>query len=832
MDNNSEWQQIKEIFSSALDLEPQNRSQFVLEACSGNDRLRKEVESWLASYAESADFIETPAFEVGRIFTGGVGNGNKRFGHYKIIQEIGYGGMGAVFLAERDDGEFSQRVAIKIIRQSIAESELINRFKRERQILATLNHPNIAKLLDGGVSDDGLPFLAMEFVDGVTITEFSDTQNLNLEGRLMLFLKVCTAVAYAHRNLIVHRDLKPSNILVTDDGEPKLLDFGLAKLMDDNLSVDSTQTQTAFRALTPAYASPEQLTNKPITTASDIYSLGIVLYELLTNERPFRFEGKSLDEIIRTVAQNEPQLPSLNRHTRRDMQLTGDLDNIVLMALRKEPERRYHSVEAFAQDIERYLKGLPISARPSTYKYRASKFIRRHKVGVFAGTLVFLSLVGGIVASLWQARIAQKENEKAAKINAFLEKTLKYSNPILSNLRKAGRETTVNEVLDEAARRLDSGEFDGFPEVKAELERTVANAYFGQGRYIQARKHMEQHVLLLKQLYGENDSRMIYGSLLWAALLFDKNELTEAEGIYRKYLPLLKSEFDTGSIRPEIYADAVNNFAYLRRTQGDSTEAESLFRQTLEIIPLLSGDEINSVATTRSTLASTIADQGRFDEALETARQAVDEYRARNETDTPNYGFSLTIYGGLLTEKRNFEEADKCLRDADAIFRKYLSSTNLWVGDNVRNQAVSLYGQGQYSDAIVKADEALKLYEDSFGKHYDNYPTALIAKGLSLTKMGHSGEGEKTLREAVELRTEMLTPTHYWVALAKSALGECLAIQERFDEAEPLLLESYQSLNRSQGAQNPRTQLARSRLYELYKDWNKPDLAAQYDAHS
>ncbi len=832
MDNNSEWQQIKEIFSSALDLEPQNRSQFVLEACSGNDRLRKEVESWLSSYAESADFIETPAFEFGWIFNGGVGNGNKRFGHYKIIQEIGYGGMGAVFLAERDDGEFSQRVAIKIIRQSIAESELINRFKRERQILATLNHPNIAKLLDGGVSDDGLPFLAMEFVDGVTITEFSDTQNLNLEGRLMLFLKVCTAVAYAHRNLIVHRDLKPSNILVTDDGEPKLLDFGLAKLMDDNLSVDSTQTQTAFRALTPAYASPEQLTNKLITTASDIYSLGIVLYELLTNERPFRFEGKSLDEIIRTVAQNEPQLPSLNRHTRRDMQLTGDLDNIVLMALRKEPERRYHSVEAFAQDIERYLKGLPISARPSTYKYRASKFIRRHKVGVFAGTLVFLSLVGGIVASLWQARIAQKENEKAAKINAFLEKTLKYSNPILSNLRKAGRETTVNEVLDEAARRLDSGEFDGFPEVKAELERTVANAYFGQGRYIQARKHMEQHVLLLKQLYGENDSRMIYGSLLWAALLFDKNELTEAEGIYRKYLPLLKSEFDTGSIRPEIYADAVNNFAYLRRTQGDSTEAESLFRQTLEIIPLLSGDEINSVATTRSTLASTIADQGRFDEALETARQAVDEYRARNETDTPNYGFSLTIYGGLLTEEHNFEEADKCLRDADAIFRTYLSSTNLWVGDNVRNQAASLYGQGQYSDAIVKADEALKLYEGSFGKHYDNYPTALIAKGLSLTKMGHSGEGEKNLREAVELRTEMLAPTHYWVALAKSALGECLAIQGRFDEAEPLLLESYQSLNRSQGAQNPRTQLARSRLYELYKDWNKPDLAAQYDAHS
>lgn len=826
------WEQVKDIFASALEIDTSERDTFIIDRCGQDTLLRMEVQSWLASYAESEAFIETPAFSHHEITSNGKPAIGRQFGSYRVIREIGHGGMGAVFLAERDDGEFSQRVAIKIIRQAIAESELINRFKRERQILATLNHPNIAKLLDGGVSPDGLPFLAMEFVEGEPITVFCDQNRLNLNARLVLFLKVCSAVAYAHRNLIVHRDLKPSNILVTVEGEPKLLDFGLAKLVDDNLSSDIKQTQTAFRALTPAYASPEQLKNETITTASDIYSLGVVLYEVLTNERPFHFEGKSLDEIIRTVAESEPRLPSAksaNDQSQRDTQLKGDLDNIVLMALRKEPERRYQSVEALAQDVERYLIGMPVAARASTLKYRASKFVTRHKAGVLAGTLVFLSLVAGIVASLWQARIAQKENEKAVKINAFLEKTLKFSNPITSNLRKAGRETTVNEVLDEAARRLDSGEFDAFPEVKVELERTVANAYFGQGRYVPARKYMNQHVLLLKELYGENDPRMIYGSLLWAGLLFDKNEFDEAEGIYRKYLPLLKAEYQRGDIDARIYAEAVNNFAYLRRTQGDSGEAESLFRQTLEIIPLLSGDERTDVATTRSTLASTIADQGRFDEALETARQAVNEFRERNETNTPNYGFSLTVYGGFLTEKGQFVDADSSLNEAETIFRDYLSYTNLWIGDNSRNQAVSLYGQGEFAKAIAKADEALKIYEENFGKHYDNYPTALIAKGMSLTKSGNTVEGEKLLREAVQLRTETLSPEHYWVAVAKSALGECLTIQKRYDEAEPLLVDSFESLIRSQGRQNPRTLLAQGRLAGLYGSWNKPDLAARYD---
>lgn len=414
----NDWQNVKKIFLAALETPAPERARFFAENGGGNAEIIEEVESLLAAHESDTGFIETPAVALASILSDAVAVAGKAFGNYKIIREIGAGGMGAVFLAERSDGAFEQKVAIKIIRQAIAERELINRFKRERQILASLNHPNIAKLLDGGVSADGQPFLAMEYVAGETITKFAQQENLNLEDRLKLFLKVCAAVAYAHRNLTVHRDIKPSNILVTKDSEPKLLDFGLAKLLDANLLNDTEQTQTAFRALTPAYASPEQLKNEPITTASDIYSLGIIFYELLTGERPFHFEGKSLDEIIETASQIEPPVPSSVQRPKskvRSLRLSADLDNITLMALRKEPERRYKSVEAFADDIERYLKGLPVAARPNTFKYRAGKFFKRNWAVSSFAALLLLSLIGGLAAFAWQAKVAAAQRDRAEK---------------------------------------------------------------------------------------------------------------------------------------------------------------------------------------------------------------------------------------------------------------------------------------------------------------------------------------------------------------------------------------------------------------------------------
>lgn len=410
MDNATEsdrWAEIKAIFASAIDLPADERPEFVRSACKGDGRLLSEVESWLDSYTASEAFLEDPAISHDA-FGLKASMAGREFGHYTIESEIGRGGMGAVYLATRNDGEFDQQVALKIVRQTVADSHVIERFRQERQILASLNHPNIAGLLDGGVSAEGEPFIAMEYVDGHTLLDFAAANRLGIKGRLNLFLKVCAALTYAHQNLVVHRDIKPGNILVDRNGEPKLLDFGLAKLIDESLGSDKMRTQTVFRALTPAYASPEQLRGEQITTASDVYALGVVLYELLTGTRPFQFDGKNLDEIIRTVATTDPSAPSANPRSEIREQMKGDLDNIVLKALRPEPERRYTSVEQFADDIRRYLAGLPVIARRATLYYTATKFARRHRVAVVAGFLILTTVATGVTLTVREKRKADR----------------------------------------------------------------------------------------------------------------------------------------------------------------------------------------------------------------------------------------------------------------------------------------------------------------------------------------------------------------------------------------------------------------------------------------
>ncbi len=410
------WQKIKDIFADAIEQPADLRAEFLRAKCDGDNLLFDEVSSLLAASGDFENLIEKNAFDLSSVVGCRVEDYRERhFGKYRIIREIGSGGMGSVFLAERDDGEFTMQVALKIVRQSIADREIISRFRRERQILAGLSHPNIAALHDGGVSEKGEPYLAMEYVDGQTLIDYSVEHNLSIDKKLRLFLKICAAVSYAHRHLVVHRDIKPSNILVTEDREPKLLDFGLAKAFES----DSSKTQTALRAFTPAYASPEQIKGGNITTSSDIYSLGVVFYELLTGTKPLNFDNKSFDEIVQTIGGTEPLKPSAVEtelkpaHTAQI--LRGDLDNIALTALRKEPERRFKTVDDFADDIERHLNGRPITARPNTAGYLAGKFIRRNKIAVAAAAFVLLSLVVGLIFSLWQADRVRKERDRAEK---------------------------------------------------------------------------------------------------------------------------------------------------------------------------------------------------------------------------------------------------------------------------------------------------------------------------------------------------------------------------------------------------------------------------------
>ncbi|HEX8281442.1 MAG TPA: serine/threonine-protein kinase, partial [Chthoniobacterales bacterium] len=405
------WQRVKEIVADASERAPKERAHFIAAACVDDTALRREVESIVSQSADAlercAERIAAPAASHDPVI-------GTRLGAYEVISEIGRGGMGAVYLARRADREFEKQVAIKVLKRGTDTDEVLRRFRAERQILARLEHPNIARLIDAGTTPDGLPYFVMEHVEGVPITEFARARNLSTRARLELILQVCSAVHFAHQNLVVHRDLKPRNILVTEEGVSKLLDFGIAKLLLDHS--DAVQlTIEGGQRLTPGYASPEQVRGEPVATTSDIYSLGALLYELLAGSPPHKFEtgNPSPTELFRVVVEQEPA---------RVTSIATDLDTILRKALSKEPQRRYSAVATFADDLRRHLDGRPVRARPATLGYRASKFIARNKLGVAAAALVFLTLAAGVAATLWQAREAQRHARVAQQQAALAQR--------------------------------------------------------------------------------------------------------------------------------------------------------------------------------------------------------------------------------------------------------------------------------------------------------------------------------------------------------------------------------------------------------------------------
>jgi serine/threonine protein kinase len=419
MTGEERWRAAKEIFTAACDLRAGERAAYLDAACAGEAGLRDEVESLLAADAVAGEFLETPALATSAAVvaeTVGDPQCGRRYGPYRIVAPIAHGGMGDVYDAVRDDGQYEQRVALKLLRLGFDAEFARKRFRAERQILAGLDHPNIARLLDGGAAPDGQPYLVMERIDGVPLLEYSKREKLAVSARVSLFLRVADAVTYAHQHLIVHRDLKPANILVTDAGEPKLLDFGIARVLEAGSNEESNTTSLL---LTPAYASPEQARGETIGAASDVYSLGMILFEMLAGERAYSVEGVPPAEAVRRIAETMPPAPSAVARRRGDERLAktlaGDLDNIVLMALRKEPGRRYASVERLAADLERYLDNRPVSARADTTWYRASKFLRRRRGPIAAAAAIALVLVGGSAATLWQARRAEVERARAER---------------------------------------------------------------------------------------------------------------------------------------------------------------------------------------------------------------------------------------------------------------------------------------------------------------------------------------------------------------------------------------------------------------------------------
>ncbi len=857
------YHRIKELFHSTLEREPDQRAAFLAAACDGDDSLRDEVESMIACHDEAGSFIEAPALEVA---AGLLANEEcesiegKRIGPYKVIREIGRGGMGTVYLAARDDDQYDKQVAIKLIKRGMDTDFIVQRFRNERQILANLDHPNIARLLDGGATDEGLPFFVMEYIDGKPINEYCDLNELPALDRLKLFLSVCSAVSYAHQNLVIHRDLKPGNILISADGSPKLLDFGIAKLLNPELSAQTIdRTATVLRLMTPDYASPEQVKGEAMTTASDVYSLGVLLYELLTGHRPYRLKKKSPDEIERVICQQEPGKPSesiadsgihnlesktsLQFNIRDPKSLRGDLDNIVLMAMRKEPPRRYSSVEQFAEDIHRHLEGLPVIARKDTFFYRASKFVRRNKVAVAAAAVVCLTLVAGIATTAWEAKAAARqaklaaeerdtartETAKAERINKFLQDMLSSADARWYSSGRGGKgaDTKVVDVLNQSAQRLET-ELKDQPEVKAELHRTIGTTYLAIGRLGSAVPQFQASLKIYRELYGEKHLKVAAALYYLAASLSATGDRASAESLYREALEMQRAL--PGGDNVYLF-HIVREYSSILSTNGDAARAEPLMLEAVDLARKHYGNDHMTVGVAYDGLGVMYEGHGELDKAEAEYQQALDVFNRSSEASSSTRITTLVNLSSVLGKRQKYQEAERLLGQALDLFRTSPDRNEFYLGKILRQSALISSAKHDYATAEEQAKKSIDMARRaSTGlTSQDVLAESLDDLGLILINSGKPARAEPYLREALTIRRTINSKGHPQVAAASGLLGECLTKQKRYREAEPLLIESYNDVKSSPGAQGPVT-IETQRLLKLYEAWGKPDLAARYRA--
>ncbi len=816
------WQQIKEIFSTAVDMPESERAAYIEEKCGHDDKLLAEVRSLLEAEKASDGFVEPPTIAVKFLTTDArqTALSGMQVGAFRILREIGRGGMGAVYLAERADGEFEQKVAIKLIKRGLDTDEIVRRFRYERQILANLHHPNITKLIDGGTTDDGLPYLVMDHVDGLPLNKFADETSLSLVQRLELFLSVCDAVSYAHQNLIIHRDLKPSNILVTKDGVPKLLDFGIAKLLQPDLVPMTRPTIADLSIMTPEYASPEQVRGEAVTTATDVYSLGIALYELLTGTRPYSFENQSLEKILHTVCESVPKAPSTalnfrlqtpaagqtNSELKRSpgqvdpRSLNGDLDNIVLMALRKEPSRRYSSVEQFADDIRRYLKGLPVIAQDDTFTYRAGKFIRRNKAGVAAGAGIILSLVGGLAATAYQSKKTRRQRDKAEKVNEFLQEILASADP-----RRQGKD--VKGILKLAARKI-AKDFAGEPEIVSELETTVGLTFLNLGQIDLAEPLLRGALETRLRIFGRENKATAVSIYNFGRLAQAKGQTETAENHYREALSLLSRL--RGSNQIEI-ASVLHDLAYTVSIQNRNEEAIGILQSELRIQRSLHGNNHPTVALALSEIGSSLEMIGDPAAAEPLQRQALKIIRQYYGDDHPDVAM---ILNNLIRTVgfRSPSEGEPLAHQALAIQRKFLDDDHPEICWTLYCLSFIAIAKGDFVNAERYARDVLLRRGKTLTDEHMLVASELSVLGVSLMANGKLAEAEAALRECIDLRRRSLTADHWLVATATSLLGECLARQDELEDGRRLLWEGYEVLLRELGAGHDQTVAAAERL--------------------
>jgi serine/threonine-protein kinase len=852
------WLDVKTIFTAAVELPPERRSQFLAEACADSPTLRAEVEKLLRADDDAASqFLGEPAWSVdpppapapaSDAFLDG-----RRIGPYRLIRPIGHGGMGMVFLAARADEAYQKLVAVKIVRRGMDTEDILERFQRERQTLARLDHPNIARLIDGGTTSDGLPYFVMDYVEGAPIDEYCRTARLALPERLRLFQAVCSAVHYAHQNLVVHRDLKPDNILVGTDGAPKLLDFGIAKLLTpDDPDAESGATRRHGRFLTLRYASPEQVRGEIAGTAADVYSLGVMLYELLTELRPYNLAGMAHAEAERTVCETAPTPPSVavlreggraataaaadpsgRRRAQRaartnSRRLRGDLDRITVMAMHKSPERRYASAQQLSEDISRHLAGAPVLAQPDSAAYRAGKFIRRHKAGVAAAALVVAALVGAVAAVSWQARAARLERDRARLEARKAEQAVGFLRTMLTSANPAerGRDVTVRETLAAAADRL-GVELAGDPEVEATARDALGMTYLSLGQYDEAEPHLRQALDIRRRLLGDADVNVAVSLSRFASLQTARGRFPEAEPMLREALSILER---AGAAESVDAAGVYNDMGSLFQSQGRYAEAEAAHRRALAIRSAQLGETHQATATSLHNLAVSVGMRGAFAEAEPLHRKSLAVLRKIYDRDHPQTAAAIQGLATALEGLRRYDEAEPLHVEAIALRRRLLGPDHPDVAWSIYNYAFLLFQKRDLDGAVTQSRSVLALRGKTLPDTHPIVAASLNVLGRALLGQGRAQDAEPLLRDSLTLRRRTLPAGHWLLYNSESVLGECLLAEGRIAEAEPLVLVAYERLHETLGPAHERTVEALHRVVRLFEASGRPERAADYRA--
>jgi serine/threonine-protein kinase len=767
------WDRLQRLFYAASGMEPSGRKAYLEAECSADPSLRLQVESLILSSTETAvtGVMESLQFLAASAISVNIG---ERLGNYEVIRELGRGGMGSVFLAVRADDQFRKQVAIKLMNVAIAGPEMLARFRAERQILADLDHPNIARMLDGGATPSGMPYVVMEYIDGLPIDIYCQVHGLEIPERLALFRQLCDAVMYAHRNLIVHRDLKPANVMVGADGVAKLLDFGIAKLVrDDGAPRTIALTQVSERLMTPEYASPEQARGEPVTTASDIYSLGVLLYELLAGRRPFEIEGRTAVEIQKTICDTEPRRPST--HGRRELE--GDLDNIVLMAMRKEPLRRYASVDQFSEDIRRYLDGFPVMAREDTWGYRTGKFVRRHRWSVSAAAVFLILLIAfGAAMALLAKRVAAErdiantERRNAEQVSQFLIDSFRLAD----RSGTQGRTLTAQEVLDRGSDRIFKQLADQ-PVVRAKMMNTMGEVYESLGLYDRAQ-------LLLTNALATHPTVESLTSL--GELAETRGEFGPAESWYRKALAGERKA--SGPDSGETAAIEAKLASALTGSAKDA-EAERLLKQSLATRDKLFGKDSAPVADSLMRLGKLRESQQKFAESEPYYRQALAIRRRVLGPENPETVNAIGQLAFLLNTRGNLNEAEKLQRESLALHRKLYGENHILVAEDLAALGILRFNAGDYREAIAMDQQAADIFRAALGPESPQLADAIIEKGNALERAGQLTEAEADIRAGLAMNVRLLGEHHPETASAEHNLVNILHDEGKNAEAEKLM---------------------------------------------